>query len=303
MSSHSELSQVPLSPAPVASRTTLRCPSSPSRSATDSRPSCSGRRCTAASSTSNGSASPPRSAVFSSDCISSSAYATEEILHILIPVVGVYAFSLVVPITVAILVMLTFLILSYRQTIKEYPTAGGAYMVTRDNFGYKSALVAGVSLLTGYILTVAVSTSAGIAALTSVFPALRDYNVELALLVVVFIAYLNLRGAKESGKIFMVPTYLFIAAMALMIGLGLVHGWLGGGLEHIKLSEGTVGELLKHPTGTDGVADLVMKGAGLWVILGAFASGASAVDRRRGHLQRGERVPQARVEARANAPW
>jgi amino acid transporter len=220
---------------------------------------------------------PTALAVFSSDCISSSAYATEEILHILIPVVGVYAFSLVVPVTVAILVMLTFLILSYRQTIKEYPTAGGAYMVTRDNFGYKPALVAGVSLLTGYILTVAVSTSAGIAALTSVFPALRDYNVELALLVVVFIAYLNLRGAKESGKIFMVPTYLFIAAMALMIGLGLVHGWLGGGLDHIKLSDGTVGELLKHPTGTDGVADLVMKGAGLWVILGAFASGASAL--------------------------
>ncbi len=219
---------------------------------------------------------PTAMAVFSSDCISSSAYATEEILHILIPVVGIYAFSLVVPVTVAILVMLTFLILSYRQTIREYPTAGGAYMVTRDNFGYKSALVAGVSLLTGYILTVAVSTSAGVAALTSVFPALSDYNVELALVVVVVIAYLNLRGTKESGKIFMVPTYLFIGVMIFMIAVGFAEG-AGGGLHHITLDPGTIGDLVKHPTGTSGVADAIMRGAGLWVILGAFASGASAL--------------------------
>lgn len=220
---------------------------------------------------------PTALAVFSSDCISSSAYATEEILHILIPVVGVYAFSLVVPVTVAILVMLTFLVLSYRQTIKEYPTAGGAYMVTRDNFGYRAALVAGVSLLTGYILTVAVSTSAGVAALTSVFPSLRPYTVMLALVVVVLISYLNLRGAKESGRIFMAPTYLFMLAMAIMIGLGLFKAFAGGGLEHIALGQGVVGDLLEHPTGSSGVADAVMKGAGLWVILGAFASGSSAL--------------------------
>ena len=216
-------------------------------------------------------------AVFSSDCISSSAYATEEILHILIPVVGVYAFSLVVPVTVAILVMLTFLIMSYRQTIKAYPAAGGAYMVTRDNFGYRTALVAGMSLLTGYILTVAVSTSAGVAALTSVFPELDSARIELTLLVIVLIAYLNLRGTKESGKVFMVPTYLFIAAMVLMITVGLVRGYLGGGLEHVQIQKDAVGNLLQHPHGTNGVADLVMKGAGLWAILGAFASGSSAL--------------------------
>ena len=220
---------------------------------------------------------PTALAVFSSDCISSSAYATEEILHILVPVVGVYAFSLVVPITVAILVMLTFLILSYRQTIRAYPAAGGAYMVTRDNFGYRSALVAGLSLLTGYILTVAVSASAGIAALTSVFSSFGPYKVELTLVVVALIAYLNLRGAKESGKIFMVPTYLFMAAMALMIGVGLFRDALGGGLGHVALQAGTVGDLTAHPEGTSGVADALLKGAGLWAILGAFASGSSAL--------------------------
>ncbi len=220
---------------------------------------------------------PTALAVFSSDCISSSAYATEEILHILVPVVGVYAFGLVVPITVAILVMLTFLILSYRQTIKAYPAAGGAYMVTRDNFGYRSALVAGLSLLTGYILTVAVSASAGIAALTSVFPALHPDRVGLALGVVALIAYLNLRGTRESGKIFMVPTYLFMAAMALMIGVGLLRDTFGGGLEHVALHAGTVGDLAAHPAGSSGVADSLVKGAGLWAILGAFASGSSAL--------------------------
>jgi amino acid transporter len=96
-------------------------------------------------------------AVFSSDCISSSAYATEEILRVLFVAIGVAAFSLVVPLTVAMLVVLFFLIMSYRETIKEYPTAGSAYMVTRDNFGLLPAQIAGVSLLTDYILTVSVS--------------------------------------------------------------------------------------------------------------------------------------------------
>ena len=116
-------------------------------------------------------------AVFASDNVSSVAYATEEILHVLIPVVGVLAFSLVMPITVAMCLVLFVLILSYRQTIKEYPTAGGAYMVTRDNFGLFPAQIAGVSLLTDYILTVSVSTAAGTAALASFFPALTPYSV------------------------------------------------------------------------------------------------------------------------------
>src|SRR5579885_1732396 len=145
---------------------------------------------------------PTALAVFSSDCISSSAYATEEILRVLIPAIGLFAFSLVLPITVALLVVLFFLILSYRETIKEYPTAGGAYMVTRDNFGLLPAQVAGVSLLTDYILTVAVSVSAGTDALTSAARFLAPYHLFIALAFIVILAFGNLKGVKESGKLF-----------------------------------------------------------------------------------------------------
>src|SRR5580765_2512624 len=156
---------------------------------------------------------PTALAVFSSDCISSSAYATEEILRVLIIAIGAAAFSLVLPITIAMLVVLFFLILSYRETIKEYPTAGGAYMVTRDNFGLLPAQVAGVSLLTDYILTVAVSVAAGTDALTSAIRPLAPYHVFIALAFIVVIAFGNLRGVKESGRLFAVPTYFFIGIM------------------------------------------------------------------------------------------
>src|SRR6266571_3374315 len=137
---------------------------------------------------------PTALAVFASDNLSSSAYATEEILRVLVPAVGVAAFALVVPITIAMLVVLGFLILSYRETIKAYPTAGGAYMVTRDNFGLLPAQVAGVALLTDYVLTVAVSVAAGTAALVSAAPTLTSYAVPISVAFIVFIAYGNLRG-------------------------------------------------------------------------------------------------------------
>src|SRR5204862_428482 len=156
---------------------------------------------------------PTALAVFASDNLSSSAYATEEILRVAIPAVGVAAFSLVVPITVALLVVLGFLILSYRQTIKAYPTAGGAYIVTRDNFGLLPAQVAGVALLTDYILTVSVSVSAGTAAIASAIPALDPYLVPISVFWIVLIAYGNLRGVKESGRMFAIPTYFFIIDM------------------------------------------------------------------------------------------
>src|SRR5256712_1115685 len=123
---------------------------------------------------------PTALAVFASDNLSSSAYATEELLTHLVPYVGVAAFTLVMPLTIALLIVLAFLILSYRETIKEYPTAGGAYMVTRDNFGLLPAQVAGVALLTDYVLTVAVSVAAGTAALTSAFDGLRPYSVPIS---------------------------------------------------------------------------------------------------------------------------
>src|SRR4051812_2821611 len=137
---------------------------------------------------------PTALAVFASDNLSSSAYATEEILRVLVPAIGLAAFSLVVPITIAMLVVLGFLILSYRQTIKAYPTAGGAYMVTRDNFGLMPAQVAGVALLTEYVLTVSVSVAAGTAALASAFPALTPYVVPISIVFIAFIAVGNLRG-------------------------------------------------------------------------------------------------------------
>ncbi len=164
---------------------------------------------------------PTALAVFASDNLSSVAYGTEEILAHLVPYVGVAAFALVMPITIALLVVLAFLILSYRQTIKAYPSAGGAYIVTRDNFGLLPAQVAGVALLTDYVLTVAVSVSAGTAALTSVASGLTPYAVPISVFFIAFIAFGNLRGVRESGRMFALPTYFFIGSMVALLGIGI----------------------------------------------------------------------------------
>jgi amino acid transporter len=212
---------------------------------------------------------PTALAVFASDNLSSSAYATEEILRVAIPAVGVAAFSLVVPITVALLVVLAFLILSYRQTIKAYPSAGGAYIVTRDNFGLLPAQVAGVALLTDYVLTVAVSVAAGIAALSSAFAGLAPYNLWLSIVCVVLIAGMNLKGVRESGKVFAVPTYFFIATMAVLLAVGMYRYFFG----HLPV------DTLDH----EGLLDVGSVGSGLFygatlaVVLHAFASGGAAV--------------------------
>lgn len=213
---------------------------------------------------------PTALAVFSSDCISSSAYATEEILRVLFVAIGIGAFSLVVPLTTAMLVVLFFLIMSYRETIKEYPTAGGAYMVTRDNFGLLPAQVAGVSLLTDYVLTVSVSTAAGAAALGSAFPAMAPYGVPISLAFIALIAFGNLKGVRESGKIFAVPTYFFIGIMGLMLLMGLYRMGFGH-LVHQSVHK--KGMLRASHSPTDGI----LMGAGLYVILHAFASGGAAV--------------------------
>jgi amino acid transporter len=208
-------------------------------------------------------------AVFASDNLSSSAYATEEILRVLVPVVGVAAFSLVVPITVAMIVVLAFLILSYRQTIKAYPSAGGAYIVTRDNFGVLPAQVAGVALLTDYILTVAVSVAAGSAALASAVPALAGYVVPVSIFFIAVIAYGNLRGVRESGRVFSVPTYFFIVNMAVLLGVGLFRHFFGDLPTEALDREG----LVEVGSSVDGL----FYGATLFVVLHAFASGGAAV--------------------------
>lgn len=212
---------------------------------------------------------PTALAVFASDNLSSSAYATEEILRVLVPVIGVAAFALVVPITIALLVVLGFLILSYRQTIKEYPSAGGAYIVTKDNFGKVPALVAGVSLLTDYVLTVAVSVAAGTAALASAIPGLSSWMVPISVSFIAIIAFGNLRGVKESGKVFAVPTYFFLLNMVLLLAAGTFR-LLGGGLP--KQSAHQAG-LVKIGSPGSGL----LMGAALFVVLKAFASGGAAV--------------------------
>ncbi len=206
---------------------------------------------------------PTALAVFASDALSSTAYATEEILRTLIPVVGLLAFSFVLPITLAMTAVLVILMFSYRQTIKAYPSAGGAYIVTKDNLGLLPAQVAGVALLTDYILTVAVSVSAGVAALYSAFGWLRPYRVPIALVFIAIIAWGNLRGVKESGRMFAVPTYAFLVSMFLMIGVGIYHAATG---------------TLQHTPAPIGHVQIGVSGSvGIFLLLHAFASGGAAM--------------------------
>ena len=158
-------------------------------------------------------------AVLSSDALSSVAYATEEILRVLL-VGGVAALSLVTPIGITIAVTLAVVVFSYRQTIFAYPSGGGAYIVAKENLGTIPSLVAAASLLIDYVLTVAVSVAAGVAALTSAFPHWVPYRVEIGLGFVALIMVGNLRGIRESGRIFAVPTYFFIVSIMAMLGLG-----------------------------------------------------------------------------------
>ena len=164
--------------------------------------------------------------MFASDALSSVAYATEEILLILV-LAGTAALGYSVPIGVAICLLIAVVASSYRQTILAYPQGGGAYIVTKDNLGTLPSLVAGAALLVDYVLTVAVSVAAGIAALTSAFPALYGYRVLLGVLCIAAIATANLRGIRESGALFALPTYLFIASFCGMLGYGYVR-WLFG---------------------------------------------------------------------------
>jgi amino acid transporter len=206
---------------------------------------------------------PTALAVFASDALSSTAYATEEILRTLIPVVGLLAFSFVLPITLAMTGVLVILMFSYRQTIKAYPSAGGAYIVTKDNLGLLPAQVAGVALLTDYILTVAVSVSAGVAALYSAFGDLRPYRVPIALGFIVIIAWGNLRGVRESGRMFAVPTYAFLLSIFVMIGVGVCKAATGG--------------LAHAPMPADHVPMGVASSVGIFLLLHAFASGGAAM--------------------------
>src|SRR5574339_532134 len=157
-------------------------------------------------------------AVFASDALSSTAYATQEILGIL-SVAGSLAYNYVFPISVAIVALLAIVTISYEQTIHAYPGGGGAYIVSRDNLGELPAQIAGAALLTDYILTVAVSISSGVAQIVSAYPDLDPYRVQIGVAAVLLIMLINLRGVKESGTLFAVPTYFFVIMMATTVGL------------------------------------------------------------------------------------
>ena len=167
-------------------------------------------------------------AVFSSDALSSVAYATEEILLVLV-LAGTTAAHLAVPVAVAISGLLLVVAVSYQQTIHAYPSGGGSYIVARANLGPTPGLIAAASLLIDYVLTVSVSVAAGVAALTSAVPGLYGHRVALGVGFIALIAFANLRGVRESGRVFAVPTYLFIVTFAVMVGAGLWR-WLQGDL-------------------------------------------------------------------------
>jgi len=212
---------------------------------------------------------PTALAVLSSDVISSSAYATEQILLTLVKAIGVAAFSLVIGVSAAVIVVLFFVTLSYLEVVKVYTKAGGAYVVARENFGPNVAQIAAVSLLIDYTLTVAVSVAAGVAALTSVFASLDRWTVEIAVGFVLMIAYGNLRGIREAGRLFAVPTYFFIVNMVILIVFGIVKDSLG------ELHAHTL-HLKDHiAIGRPGSGLLI--GASLFIVMKAFAAGGSAL--------------------------
>src|SRR5512141_2819433 len=164
--------------------------------------------------------------VFASDNISSSAYASEEIMRVL-TVAGAGALALTMPITIGIVIVLAIVVISYRQTIAAYPNGGGSYIVASDNLGRLPGLTAAGALLTDYVLTVSVSVAAGVAALTSVVPELFDARVVIGVAIVVFIAMINLRGVRESGAFFSIPTYVYLVSIFGVLGLGFFHYFTG----------------------------------------------------------------------------
>ncbi|HNT23254.1 MAG TPA: APC family permease [Anaerolineales bacterium] len=201
-------------------------------------------------------------AVFASDALSSTAYATQEIMVIL-AAAGTIAFGYVFPIAIAIAILLAIVAISYEQTVHAYPNGGGAYIVVRDNLGQLPAQIAGAALLTDYILTVAVSISSGVAQIVSAFPTLFDYRVMISIGLVIFIMLINLRGVKESGVTFAIPTYYFIGIMAITVMVGI-----------IRYLTGSLGQVMDPPT-MHAIESAVAVTP--FLILHAFSSGTAAL--------------------------
>jgi amino acid transporter len=204
--------------------------------------------------------------VFSSDALSSVAYASEEILRVLL-IASVGAAAHVTPIAIAIAALMIIVVASYRQTVRAYPSGGGAYIVSKENLGQTPGLIAASALLVDYMMTVVVSVVAGVIAMISALPGLAPYRVELAVGFVVLITLANLRGVREAGTIFAIPTYCFIVAIVVMVVAGIARCATGGcPVSHL-------------PAGIHSEADLANAAGAIsvWVLLRAFSSGATAL--------------------------
>ena len=204
----------------------------------------------------------PGLSIFASDNISSSAYATEEIMRVL-ALAGAATLSLTMPITIVIVVVLAIVVTSYRQTIAAYPNGGGSYIVASDNLGTLPGLTAAAALLTDYVLTVAVSVAAGVAALTSIVPELFEARVGLSVGITIAIALINLRGVRESGLVFSVPTYVYLVSILGLLAFGL---W--------RYATGTMPE---YHAPDAWLANSVVEPLGILLLLRAFASGSVAL--------------------------
>jgi amino acid transporter len=208
--------------------------------------------------------------VLSPDGISSSAYGPEEILIALLPLFGLAAFNIILPMTLVILVVMTLVVLSYREVVMVYIRPGGSYVVARENFGPKVAQIAAVALLIDYVVTVAVQTAAGTAAVVSAFPALGKFSLEITIGVILVMCYGNLRGIKEAGKAFAIPTYLFSASVILMIVVG-VFREIAGDLP--KYNPHTLTDTYTIGSGTAGLITFAM----ILTLLRAFANGGASL--------------------------
>ncbi|WP_084704255.1 APC family permease [Phaeacidiphilus oryzae] len=215
--------------------------------------------------------------VLASDCISSSAYGSEQMLTILVPVIGMSAFSMLMPVTFVILAVLFVLTLSYRQVVMVYTRAGGSYVVARDNFGPNVAQVAAVALLIDYIVTVAVQTAAGTDAIASLVHLLGNgytgfdrYKLALSVVIVLVLCWGNLRGIREAGRAFAMPAYLFMGAMALVFAVSAIRLAMGD-LPHADVHAAGAMTLGGH--GGTGV----LMGASVFIVLKSFANGGSSL--------------------------
>jgi len=206
--------------------------------------------------------------ILSSDCISSSAYGSEQILIALLPAFGLAAFSLLMPMTAVVLIILFIVTLSYHNVISIYSKTGGAYFVSRGNFGPVAAQIAAVALILDYIVTLAIQSAAGVAAIISTFPELNPWKIQMTLAVILLLTYGNLRGVKEAGKIFALPTYLFVGSMAIVFAVGIYRDIMGTLPVLDTNVEGAV------PFGND---QGLLTAAAIFTLLRAFANGGSSL--------------------------